>query len=302
MRKQFCDAMVERAGGAAVAFLTGDLGFMALEPLQKVMGPRFINAGIAEQNMLSVAAAMTKLGMEVWVYSIAPFCYARPFEQIRNDIALHGLPVKIVGNGGGYGYGVMGPTHHAIEDYGVMLTLQDMRVCVPAFDEDVESAVLWTGSQTKPVYLRLGRGEAPIGFNVPSFSGWRQLVRGDGPVVVAVGPLVGSYISALENQKQEVRPNLWVVSILPLSEAPPPVDFLLQLENADRLIVAEEHVARGSFASELLLHLAGKVAMPHRFDHLYARAHRFERYGSQKYLRAESSLDLHALLKCIQRE
>jgi transketolase len=230
MRKQFCDAMVARADVPAVAFLTGDLGFMALEPLQKVMGARFINAGIAEQNMLSVAAAMTKTGMEVWVYSIAPFCYARPFEQIRNDIALHGLPVKIVGNGGGYGYGVMGPTHHAIEDYGVMLTLQDMRVCVPAFDEDVEDAVQWVGGQTNPVYLRLGRGEAPEGFKVPSFKGWRQLVHGDGPVIVAVGPLVGSYILALENLPQHVRPNLWVVSILPLSESPPPEDFLLQLK------------------------------------------------------------------------
>jgi transketolase len=114
--------------------------------------------------------------------------------------------------------------------------------------------------------------------------------------------LVGSYISAIENLKQAVRPNLWVVSILPLSGSPPPEDFLLQLENADRLIVAEEHVARGSFASELVLYLAGKSAMPRRFDHLCARAHRFERYGSQKYLRVQSSLDSQALLKCIQRE
>jgi transketolase len=300
MRKQFCDAMITRSVMPNVAFLSGDLGFMALEPLQHVMGARFINAGIAEQNMLSVAAAMTKIGMEIWVYSIAPFCYARPFEQIRNDIALHSLPVKIVGNGGGYGYGVMGPTHHAIDDYGVMLTLQDMRVCVPAFDEDVEDAVRWTGENAKPVYLRLGRGEAPIGFKVPLFEAWRQLVHGKGPVILAVGPLAGTYISELEALPEQSRPNLWVVSILPINYSPPPEAFLFQLKNSDRLIVAEEHVAHGSVASDLILYLASKSAMPRRFDHLCARAHRFERYGSQQYLRKQSSLDSDALLKCLQ--
>lgn len=111
MRKQLCDALVARADSPNMAFLTGDLGFMALEPLHEKMGEHFINAGVAEQNMISVAAAMARQGWDTWVYSIAPFCYARPFEQIRNDIAFHKLPVRLIGNGGGYGYGVMGPTH-----------------------------------------------------------------------------------------------------------------------------------------------------------------------------------------------
>ena len=155
MRTQFCDAMLQRAANPKMAFLTGDLGFMALEPLRNAMGERFINAGIAEQNMLSVAAAMSKTGMEIWVYSIAPFCYARAFEQIRNDVAFHALPVKIVGNGGGYGYGVQGPTHHAIEDYGVMLSLPDMQACIPVFDEDLAVAVPWIANNQRPTYLRL---------------------------------------------------------------------------------------------------------------------------------------------------
>ena len=70
--------------------------------------PRFINAGVAEQNMVAVAAGLARGGLRPWVYSIAPFCYARPFEQIRNDVCLHDLPVTLVGNGGGYGYGVDG--------------------------------------------------------------------------------------------------------------------------------------------------------------------------------------------------
>ena len=137
MRQKVCETLIARAENPNMVFLTGDLGFMALEPLRDKMGDRFINCGVAEQNMVSVAAAMAKEKFEVWIYTIAPFCYARAFEQIRNDVCMHKLPVKMLCNGGGYGYGVMGATHHAIEDYGVLLTLPEMRVFVPAFAEDI---------------------------------------------------------------------------------------------------------------------------------------------------------------------
>ena len=115
MRDVFCRALVKHARQQEFVFLTGDLGFKALEPLRDSMGSRFINAGVAEQNMICVAAGLAKMGLRPWVYSIAPFVYARPFEQIRNNVCLPDLPVVLVGNGGGYGYGVMGCTHHALE-------------------------------------------------------------------------------------------------------------------------------------------------------------------------------------------
>ena len=139
MRNVFCQALVEAASRPDFVFLTGDLGYKALEPLRDAMGSRFINAGVAEQNMVSVAAGLARSGLRPWVYSIAPFVYARPFEQIRNDVCLHKLPVVLVGNGGGYGYGVMGATHHALEDYGALLCLPHIRAYVPAFDADVRA-------------------------------------------------------------------------------------------------------------------------------------------------------------------
>ena len=150
-------------------FLTGDLGFKALEPLRERLGARFINAGVAEQNMVSVAAGLARSGLRPWVYSIAPFVYARPFEQIRNDVCLHRLPVVLVGNGGGYGYGVMGATHHALEDYGALLCLPHLRAYVPAFDEDLRAMVerLFDGRRTRPICgwasrrSRRGRGAPP---------------------------------------------------------------------------------------------------------------------------------------------
>jgi transketolase len=299
MRKQFCEAMVHRSSQENLVFLTGDLGFMALEPLQEVLGKRFINAGVAEQNMISVAAGMAKTGLEPWVYSIAPFCYARPFEQIRNDIALHNLPVKLVGNGGGYGYGVMGPTHHAIEDYGILLSLPYMQVCAPVFDEDLAAAVVTVGSTPSPFYLRLGRGEPPKDYSIPAFAPWRQLVKGAGPVVLAVGPLASTYIQACLDIPEKFRPNLWAISLLPLDHYSPPEAFLKQIQNNNQLIVAEEHVSRGGLGSELALWLGTRGLLPSQFIHLHAQAHRFEKYGSQSYLRKQSQIDPESLLTCL---
>ncbi len=296
MRKQLCDALVARSVRPEMVFMTGDLGFMALEPLQSTLGSRFINAGVAEQNMISVAAALARQDFEVWVYSIAPFVYARPFEQIRNDITFHNLPVKLIGNGGGYGYGVMGPTHHAIDDYGVLLTLPNMSVYAPVFDEDMDAVITRAGTSNRPAYIRMGRGEPPKGYLVPAYAPWRQLTQGNGPVVIAVGPLAGTYIEAFENMSVERRPNLWAVTELPIEQAPLPAELLTQIETSPSLCVAEEHVRRGGFGSELLLHLADNDIVVRRFLHLYARAHHFERYGSQAFLRQQSALDVHSML------
>jgi len=298
MRQQLCDALVKRAALPQMMFLTGDLGFMALEPLSAALGNRFINAGVAEQNMVSVAAAMAREGMDVWVYSIAPFCYARPFEQIRNDVTFHALPVRLIGNGGGYGYGVMGPTHHAIEDYGVLLTLPGMRVYIPVFDQDIAAVIDRVGATDQPAYIRLGRGEAPPGFTPPEYAGWRQLVDGQGPPVIAVGPLAGTYIRAIASLPQATRPSLWAISELPLAANPPPDELIERIASRGQVCVAEEHVAQGSFASSLAMYMLQNGVFA-RMVHLHARAHHYAKYGSQAYLRAQSGLDPESLLRAL---
>lgn len=300
MRKQLCDALLKRCSNSEMVFLTGDLGFMALEPLQSAMGDRFINAGIAEQNMVSVAAALANQNFEVWVYSIAPFIYARPFEQIRNDIAFHNLSVKLIGNGGGYAYGVMGPTHHAIEDYGILLTLPNMSVFVPVFDEDMEEVVIRAGAKAGPSYIRMGKGEQPKHYKVPRYAPWRQLTFGQGAIVVAVGPIASTYISSFEELPQEKRPNLWAVTELPIRHLEIPVELLNQLKSSKTLCVVEEHVAHGSFASDFLIYLARQKIQINNFIHLCAQAHHFERYGSQSYLRKESKLAPKSVLEVLE--
>ena len=129
MRVEFVNAVIKHYETIRnQVFLTGDLGFMALETVREKFGKYFINAGVAEQNMISVAAGLAAEGFIPWVYSISPFATLRPYEQLRNDVCHHNLPVKIVGNGGGYGYGIMGATHHTLEDIGAMRLLPGMKV------------------------------------------------------------------------------------------------------------------------------------------------------------------------------
>jgi transketolase len=289
MRQKVCDALVARAEKPDLVFLTGDLGFMALEPVRDRLGERFINCGVAEQNMVSVAAALAKEGFEVWVYSIAPFCYARAFEQIRNDICTHQLPVRLLGNGGGYGYGVMGPTHHAIEDYGMLLTLP-MRIFVPAFNDDVTTLVANADDIEGPCYIRLGRDEGAKGAAAPSYSAWRRLSEGDGPVVVTLGPLASCVLEAFAEIGHRT-PEIWLVSELPLISSQIPSIFALRVQKAKRLCVVEEHVAHGGLGSMVCRWLVERGINLRAFRHLHAPSRPCSRSGSQTYLRRQSGLD-----------
>jgi transketolase len=297
MRAELCAALVARADRPDMVFLTGDLGFMALEPLRDRLGERFVNCGVAEQNMIGVAAGLAREGLEVWVYTIAPFAYARAFEQIRNDVCLHELPVRLLGNGGGYGYGVMGPTHHALEDYGTLMTLRGMTVFVPAFTEDVASVVDCAAATAGPCYIRLGRGELPAGATAPAYAPWRHLRAGDGPVVAAVGPLAGVALAAVTDLPE--NPDIWVVSELPSTGIRPPDSFVARVAAAGRLCVVEEHVGQGGVGS-MLAHwaLQGGVGL-RGFRHLHANGYPSGLYGSQAFHRRENGLDAGSIREAV---
>jgi len=294
MRQAFCEGLVREQARTDFLFLTGDLGFKALEPLREAIGSRFINAGVAEQNMVSVAAGLARQGFRAWTYSIAPFMYARPFEQIRNDVCLHRLPVIMVGNGGGYGYGVMGATHHALEDYGVLLTLTGLDAYIPAFDSDLLQMIPALFATARPSYLRLGLEEKPKEWTAPPFSPWRKLASGRGGTLIAVGPIAGSVWAACMERPEETRPNLWCLSQLPVASLPE--ELWKDLSQATRLVIAEEHVAHGSAGSAIALKLARMGGVSCQFRHVTALGYPSGLYGSQKFHRAECGLDPASLL------
>lgn len=308
MREAFCTALIEHARRERYYFLTGDLGFMALEPLERALGERFVNAGVAEQNMISVAAGIVCDGGRAWCYSIAPFCYARPYEQIRNDVCLNALPVHLVGNGGGYAYGSMGATHHALEDYGVLLGLPGMRCYVPAFDADLAPMVRAIAERPRPSYLRLGRSELSNEEGLPGYAPWRRLQAGERGLLVVVGPIVGALWRATCERPPADRPALWVVSEL---EAPTrsdssgplalPAALLEDLARAAVLGLVEEHVAPGGFGAQFLhaLALAGIRLPP--VVHACAQGYPSGRYGSQRWHRTECGLEPAAILEALAR-
>ncbi|HLW23285.1 MAG TPA: hypothetical protein VKT22_02855 [Steroidobacteraceae bacterium] len=301
MRNAFCAALIDHARRARYFFLTGDLGFMALEPLARELGPRFVNAGVAEQNMVSVAAGIVRAGAPCWCYSIAPFCYARPFEQIRNDVCLNRLGVHLVGNGGGYAYGSMGATHHALEDYGVLVTLPGLRAYVPAFDADVAPCVRVMSERAAPAYLRLGRSELTDERELPPYAAWRRLLEGAAGMLIVVGPLAGSLLRATRERPYASRPTIWVVSEIESGGLELPQALYDDLARAGALGLVEEHVAAGGFGALLLHRLAleGRTLPP--LMHAHARGYPSGRYGSQRWHREECGLATPQILESLAR-
>ncbi|WP_435019894.1 transketolase [Tundrisphaera sp. TA3] len=300
MRDVFSRSMVAAAGRPEFVFLSGDLGFRALEPLRDALGDRFLNAGVAEQNMVSIAAGMAREGLRPWVYSIAPFLYARAYEQIRNDVCFHRLPVVIVGNGGGYGYGVMGATHHALEDYGALMCLPGMRAYLPAFDGDMGPIADRLFASSGPAYLRLGLAEPPKDLPEPAYAPWRRLMDGPGWVVLVAGPLAGGIWDALRRLDPERRPSLWLLGELPIG--PFPAAFLDDLARSGRLLVVEEHVAQGGVAQMVASELAAIGRTPARFAARNALGYPSGLYGSQRFHRAECGLDAAAIFRFLDAE
>ena len=288
MRRAFANAVLALADRPNFYFLTGDLGFMALEEVRDALGSRFINAGVAEQNMVGVAAGLAKAGCEVMIYSIAPFCYARPFEQIRNDLCIGGLSVCLVGNGGGYGYGHMGPTHHALEDCAVMRAL-GVRVLVPSFDEDLPALLK---DVRQPTYLRLGYDARPSDLDVPQYQPWREVLVGQRGNLVAMGPLAGVALQAYAAKPESKRPSVWAVSEWGNSVVP---DGFWDHVQGRELYVVEEHVAQGGLGSELALMMAQRGITARGFFHRFALRYPSGRFGSQAFHRRECGLDAESL-------
>mgnify|MGYP001810792605 CR=1 FL=1 len=197
MRKEFSAAIEKLAlADESILFITGDLGYNALENLQEKLGRRFINAGVAEQNMVGVAAGMAYKGFKVFCYSIAPFAVYRCLEQFRNDACLHNLPVFLVGNGGGYGYGIMGSTHHAIEDLACLSSLQNVKTWIPAFSDEVEPVLTQIVQEKRPAYMRLGVGPLTPEGAVLSGS-LKKIVHAPNAqtAIVALGPIAANVLN-----------------------------------------------------------------------------------------------------------
>ena len=159
MRNTFVKTLLEIAkADKNVYVVTGDLGFGVLKPFWDELPDQIINAGIAEQNMTSVAAGLALSGKTVFTYSIGNFPTLRCIEQIRNDCAYHNANVKVVCVGGGFVYGSLGMSHHATEDVAMLRALPGVTVMAPGDLVEAEYATRAIYNTPGTCYLRLGRG------------------------------------------------------------------------------------------------------------------------------------------------
>jgi len=152
LRKAFIATLCELAAADdRIGLMTGDLGHLAMEPFREQFPHRFLNAGVAEQNMIGLATGLAGAGFLPYAYSIATFASLRPLEFIRNGPVLHQLPVRIVGMGMGFEYGHSGPTHYGVEDISVLRTLPGLTIVIPADSDQAVSAIRDTSKISGPV-------------------------------------------------------------------------------------------------------------------------------------------------------
>lgn len=167
MRTAFINQLVEEASkNDKIFLLVGDLGFSVVEPFRDKFPDRFLNVGVAEQNMMGIASGLAKEGYCVFTYSIGNFPTLRSMEQIRYDICYHNLNVKVIAVGGGYAYGALGASHHCTEELGMLRTLPNLVVSAPGDPAEARKITTMFTETDAPCYMRLGRaGEEDVHTN-----------------------------------------------------------------------------------------------------------------------------------------
>ncbi|MBD5781397.1 transketolase [Pelagicoccus sp. NFK12] len=145
-----------------IILLSGDIGNRLFDSFKERFPERFINCGVAEANMVGMAAGLAMAGMRPVIYTIASFLIYRPYEQLRLDVGYHGLPVCIVGVGGGLSYASNGATHHALEDIAVMRAIPGMQVLNAGDAWEVRAGLADALRSEKPCYLRIGKKREPL--------------------------------------------------------------------------------------------------------------------------------------------
>lgn len=301
MRDTFVKTLVELAKkDKSIELITGDLGFGVLKPYWETVPNQFTNAGIAEQNMTSIAAGMALTGKTVFTYSIGNFPTLRCLEQIRNDCAYHNANVKIVCVGGGFVYGSLGMSHHATEDIAILRALPDVVVLAPADLTEAEAATKAIAEYNGTCYLRLGRGgEKRIHEKIENFQIGKaiKVQEGSRVAIFSTGAIFEEISEALEIlNKEGISPAVYTFPTVK------PLDNAVIEECAgkfDVIVTCEEHNVVGGFGgavAEVLAELKTKRA------HLLRIGLNDEysiKVGNQHYLREQYNMDGKSIAKKI---
>jgi transketolase len=301
MRGAFFRALLALAeDDKRINLIVGDLGFGVVEEFAQRFPGRFLNAGVAEQNMTGIAAGMALSGKIVFTYSIANFPILRCLEQVRNDVCYHNANVKIVAVGGGLAYGSLGSTHHATEDLAIMRALPRMVVVAPGDPAEAEAATQAVAAHSGPCYLRLGRaGEAkvhrgPIDFQLGKAI---QVRSGNDLTLVSTGGMLetaGQVAGSLHHAGLQTRV-LSMHTVKPLDADA----ILAAVRETGAVFTLEEHSVVGGLGGAVAELLAEAEEGPLVFRRFGLPSAFSSAIGTQEYLRAHHGLSAKSLASAI---
>ena len=251
-RVAFAEELISlaQADPRIVAVCNDSVGSSNLIAFRRAFPERLVNVGIAEQNMVGVAAGLANGGLRPFVCAASPFLTGRSLEQIKADVAYSGFPVVLCGMSPGMAYGELGPTHHSIEDLAWMRAIDELAVVVPADPSETRAALRWAVAANRPCFLRIGRTKVPaVSPEGQAFELGRARVlrRGDDVTIVAIGTMVSRALDAaqrLAQQGVEARV-INAASVKPLDEA----TILAAARETRGIVTVEEAVVQGGLGS-----------------------------------------------------
>lgn len=297
MRRAFISALVDLAeDDERILLLTGDLGYTVIEPFADRFPKRFFNVGVAEQNMLGLATGLAESGFVPFVYSMTTFIVLRAYEFIRNGPLAHGLPVRIVGIGGGFEYSSAGFTHFGVDDVGVMRVQPGLTIIAPADHQQAVSALRATWRQKGPIYYRLGKDDVST---VPELKGRfdperpQTLAEGRELLVLAMGAIARQADDAV---KQLAAAGHSVGLIIVDTVNPPPVEQLRQaLASVPVAMTVEAHYLAGGLGS-LVSEIVAEHGLSCRVMRCGVATMPVGRTGSEAYMAAQHGLSTEGLV------
>ncbi|MDA9632205.1 hypothetical protein N9S98_00580 [Alphaproteobacteria bacterium] len=301
MRDAFFDSVYEMAcHGHEIMFLTVDHGAFGLEKFQKDFPDRYINMGIAEQNLIGVASGLALSGKIVYCYGITPFVSLRVLEQISLDMASMNLNVNIVSVGAGFTYSTDGPSHHGLQDLPAILTIPNLKVFNSSDPLSTEAFARVATHETGAKYIRIEKGILPKlnRINHSDFSiGASNIIEGNDITIISTGSILHEARAASQLVHDELGIKVGLIDIYRLKPFPEKV-FLELVNDSKKIVTIEEGYLNGGLGSLVASIVAEqkcsvpvlKIGVEDKFC--------FD-YGSREYLRNLYGLSANKISKSI---
>jgi transketolase len=298
MRNAFSRALVQAAqADPRVLLLTGDHGYTLFDEFRRICPSQYVNAGVAEQNMVGVAAGLAKGGFRPVVYGLSAFVPVRVYEQIKLDVCYEELPVVFIGDGAGVVYSTLGTSHQSTEDLAALRALPHLGILSPADDLEMTGCMELAFTAGGPIYVRMGKADLGRVHEEQPAVAWGEMIpvrKGHGPMAwIATGSMVKTALAAAERWPGSA---VWSAPCVKPLHAGPVAALCRRHET---VIVLEEHSVFGGLGSAVAEIAAARAPT---WVCRIGIADRFSKFcGSYAYLMKEHGLDVASVVGQVEQ-